>query len=176
MREALLALFRPVVQRGTFTLAGGRTSNYYIDGRLVTLSARGALLIGRVLLPMLRERRAQAVGGLTMGADPIAAAVAAESARDGEPIDAFLVRKEAKGHGTGRRVEGPAIRGRRVAVVDDVLTSGGSLVQAIAVSREEGAEVVGAWVLVDRAEGGRAAVEKTGVPLTAVFTISEVLG
>jgi len=127
LKAELLPLVRSVVKRGTFTLASGKTSNVYFDAREVTLNARGAYQTARVILAMLREEKVDAIGGLTLGADPIAGAVAAVSAQAGRPIHGFIVRKEAKAHGMGKVVEGPALpAGARVVVVDDVVTSGGS--------------------------------------------------
>jgi orotate phosphoribosyltransferase len=176
-REWLRASLRAAVERGEFRLSGGGVSTVYIDARRVTLSARGAAAIARLLLPRMRARSVRAAGGLSIGADPIAAAVAVESLRDGEPLDAFLVRKEPKPHGTRRLIEGPDLpAGTRVAVVDDVLTTGGSLLRAIEAVRGAGWSLVAAFVVVDRQEGGREEVERTGVPLDALFTVAEILG
>ena len=162
-RLRLLGLLRQkAVTFGDFTLASGRKSSYYIDGRLVTLHPEGAYLIGRVILDMMKQEGidAEAVGGLTMGADPIAAAVAVVSHLEGRPISAFIVRKEAKGHGTGRRVEGGLRPGAPVLVVDDVVTTAGSTLQAIRAVEEIGCRVAGVVCLIDREEGGGQALKE----------------
>jgi orotate phosphoribosyltransferase len=177
-RADLLAIVKSVVKFGDFTLSSGKKSDFYIDCRLVTLNARGLLLTSREMLNIIRPLKPQAVGGLTLGADPIAAGVAIESAREGAPINAFIVRKEAKAHGAKKSIEGPELpRGAKVVVVDDVITTGGSTVTAIERLREEvGAEILLAVALVDREEGGREALEKMGVKLASVFRKSELRG
>jgi orotate phosphoribosyltransferase len=172
----LLAIVKSVARYGDFTLSSGRKSDFYIDCRLVTLSARGLLLTSRAMLDLIRPLNPDAVGGLTLGADPIAAGIALESAREGAPIDAFIVRKEAKAHGAKRSIEGPELRkGARVVVVDDVVTTGGSTIAAVERLREEvGADILAAVALVDREEGGREALEKLGVRLHALFRKSDL--
>ena len=160
---------------GDFTLASGARSKYYFDCRLTTLDARGAQLTGQVFLEEIRERgwNAQAIGGLTMGADPIVVAVAVTSGT----INGFLVRKAEKQHGTAQRIEGFRERGARVVIVDDVCTTGRSTIQAIETAREFGFEVVGVMCLVEREEaGGRSHVEKAAAPapFVAVFTANDV--
>src|SRR5438270_8191806 len=160
---------------GEFQLSSGSTSDYYIDCRTTTLDAHGAQLVGEVFLAEIREQgwEAAAVGGLTMGADPIVVAVAVTSGT----IHGFLVRKAEKQHGTGQRIEGFREKGARVVIVDDVCTTGTSTVQAIEAAREFGFEIVGVMCLVDREEsGGRSNVEKAAAPapFVAVFTASEV--
>src|SRR5437879_8674209 len=160
---------------GEFQLSSGSTSDYYIDCRTTTLDAHGAQLVGEVFLAEIREQgwEAAAVGGLTMGADPIVVAVAVTSGT----IHGFLVRKAEKQHGTGQRIEGFREKGARVVIVDDVCKTGASTVQAIEVAREFGLEIVGVMCLVDRQEsGGRANVEKAAAPapFVAVFTANEV--
>ncbi|NUN48894.1 MAG: orotate phosphoribosyltransferase [Candidatus Brocadiae bacterium] len=175
-RAELLRIVKSVVKFGDFTLSSGKKSDFYIDCRLVTLNARGLLLTARAMLEIIRPLRPVAVGGLAVGADPLSAGVAVESAREGDPIDAFIVRKEAKGHGTKKSIEGPPLaRGARVIALDDVVTTGGSTVQAIERLREEaGADVIAAVALVDREEGGKEALAAMGVPLHAVFRKSEL--
>lgn len=175
-RERLLALLKErAIKFGDFTLASGRKSTYYLDGRLVTLDAEGACLIARVILDVVRQEgiEAEALGGLTMGADPIAGAVAAISHAEGTPLSAFIVRKEAKGHGTGRRVEGPLRTGARVIVVDDVVTTAGSTLQAIEAVKEAGAIVSAVICLVDRLEGGAEAL--SGYRYHPLFTVNDLL-
>jgi orotate phosphoribosyltransferase len=175
-REELLRLLATKSFRlGEFKLASGRTSDYYIDCRTTTLDARGAQLTGQVFLEEIRahEWKADAIGGLTMGADPIVVAVAVASGT----MNGFLVRKAEKQHGTGKRIEGFHEKGARVVIVDDVCTTGGSTIQAIAAAREFGFEIVGAMCLVEREEaGGREAVEKAAAPaeFVAVFTAEDV--
>lgn len=165
------------IRHGEFTLASGARSTYYIDARPSTMSAEGLHLIGRLGLAAIRERgwTPAGVGGLTMGADPVAYAVALASRAAGPVIDAFSVRKEAKGHGTKRRVEGNFQPGDAVVVVEDVITSGGSALQAIAAIEEEGGRVVGVLAVVDREQGGRAVLEGRGHPV-AVLTSATELG
>jgi orotate phosphoribosyltransferase len=160
---------------GEFKLSSGGTSDYYIDCRTTTLDAKGARLTGQVFLEEIRARewKPRAVGGLTMGADPIVVAVALTS---GE-IDGFLVRKAEKQHGTGQRIEGFREKPARVVIVDDVCTTGASTIQAIEAAREFGFEIVGVMCLVEREEaGGRPSVEKAAAPapFVSVFTANEV--
>jgi orotate phosphoribosyltransferase len=164
------------IQRGQFVLASGRTSTFYIDARLTTMSAEGLVLIGRLGLAAIRARgwAATAVGGLTMGADPVAYAVAAQSVANPPIVNAFSVRKEAKGHGTGRRVEGNFSSGQPVVVVEDVITTGGSALGAIEAIREGGGQVLGILAVVDREEGGRAALEAAGHEVVALTTATRL--
>ncbi|HEX6802815.1 MAG TPA: orotate phosphoribosyltransferase [Terriglobales bacterium] len=174
-QELLHILATRSFRLGEFKLASGRSSDYYIDCRTTTLDARGAQLTGQVFLDEIETRgwKADAIGGLTMGADPIVVAVAVTSGT----MHGFLVRKAEKQHGMGRRIEGFQEKGARVVIVDDVCTTGGSTIQAIEAAREFGFEIVGVMCLVEREEaGGRAAVEKAAAPaqFVAVFTASEV--
>jgi orotate phosphoribosyltransferase len=164
------------VKRGHFVLASGRTSNFYIDCRLTTMSAQGIALIGRLGLTALRSAgwAPRAVGGLTMGADPVAYAIAGASVTATPIVDAFSVRKEAKAYGAGRRVEGNFSTGDRVVVVEDVITTGGSALKAIEAIREEGGEVLGILAVVDREEGGRAALEAAGWKVVALTTATRL--
>ena len=164
------------VKRGHFVLASGRTSNVYIDCRLTTMSAEGQALIGRLGLEAIRGAgwSPRSVGGLTMGADPVAYAIAAASAAAAPIIDAFSVRKEAKPHGTSRRVEGNFAAGDPVVVVEDVITTGGSALKAIEVVRQEGGTVVGVLAVVDREEGGRATLEAAGVQVVSLTTTTRL--
>jgi orotate phosphoribosyltransferase len=159
-----------------FTLASGRQSPYYVDCRPVTHSAEGLALIGEILFDFVKDLDVQAVGGLTMGADPLAHAAALISHQRGRPINAFSVRKFQKSHGAGGRVVGPVKPGERVVVLEDVVTTGGSALEAITAIREFGLKVVQVIVLVDREEGGREAVEKEVPQVQAVFTISQLKG
>ncbi len=164
---------------GDFTLSSGIKSDYYIDCRTTTLHAQGAALTGRVFLDLFRQQgwQPQAIGGLTMGADPIVVAAAVISAQAGTPIHGFLVRKSEKAHGMGRRIEGFQEKGARVVIVDDVCTTGGSTIQAIEAAREFGFNIIGVACLVEREEAkGRADVEKAAAPaaFVSVFTANEV--
>ena len=164
---------------GEFTLSSGGKSDYYIDCRTTTLHARGAELTGRVFLDLIQQLGWQplAVGGLTMGADPIVVATSVISSQMGAPIHGFLVRKAEKAHGMGRRVEGFQEKGARVVIVDDVCTTGGSTIQAIEAAREFGFNIAGVACLVERLEaGGRPAVEKAAAPapFISVFTSNDV--
>lgn len=172
--RALLAdlLQRRSIRHGDFLLASGARSTYYIDCRPSTMSGEGQALIGRLGLAALRARgwRPQTIGGLTMGADPVAYSIARASADDPPPIDAFSVRKLAKEHGTGKRVEGNFAAGHAVVVIEDVITSGGSALQAIAAIEAEGGKVLGVLAVVDREQGGRQKLEAAGY---AVETLTD---
>src|ERR1700731_2943087 len=174
-QELLRLVAHKSFKLGDFELSSGATSDYYIDCRTSTLDARGAQLTGQVFLDEIRQRgwKPQAIGGLTMGADPIVVAVSVTS---GE-LSGFLVRKAEKQHGTGQRVEGFREKGARVVIVDDVCTTGSSTIQAIEAAREFGFEVVGAMCLVERQEaGGRPNVEKTAAPapFVSIFTANDI--
>jgi orotate phosphoribosyltransferase len=160
------------VRFGDFLLASGQRSSYYIDCRLTTMSAQGMILIGRLGLAAVRAAgwAPDAIGGLTMGADPVAYAVSATSAGSPPVIDAFSVRKEAKGHGTGRSIEGNFREGASVVVVEDVITSGGSAEKAITAVRDAGGIVLGVLAVVDRLQGGRAHLEGLGHTVVALTT------
>jgi orotate phosphoribosyltransferase len=164
-------------RRGTFTLSSGRQSSLYIDARLTTMTPEGQRLIGRAGLDALRAVAWQpdAVGGLTLGADPIAYAICHTSADTDRPLKAFTVRKEPKTHGAGRQVEGPLSPGDRVVIVEDVITTGASAVRAIEAVQREGAIPLGVLALVDREEGGRDHIEKLGLRVHALVTATEIL-
>jgi len=160
------------VRRGDFVLSSGQRSSYYIDCRLTTMSAEGMVLIGRMGWQAILHAgwRPRVVGGLTMGADPVAYAIAAASRGSELEVDGFSVRKEAKGHGTGRLIEGNFRAGDSVVVVEDVVTTGGSAEKAVRAVRAEGGEVLGVLAVVDREEGGRQALEKQGIKVVALTT------
>jgi orotate phosphoribosyltransferase len=164
-------------RRGNFTLASGRQSTLYIDARLTTMTPDGQRLIGRLGLALVRRAGwdAAAVGGLTLGADPIAYAICHTSADDATPLRAFTVRKEPKAHGTGKQVEGPVAAGDRVVVVEDVITTGGSARRAVEALRREGIIPVGILALVDRQEGGREALEALGLPVLSLATAQDII-
>jgi orotate phosphoribosyltransferase len=174
-QQLLSLLARTSFRLGQFKLSSGGTSDYYIDCRTTTLDATGARLVGEVFLNEIREQQwdPRAIGGLTMGADPIAVSVAIASGS----IDAFLVRKAEKQHGTGQRIEGFREKGARVVIVDDVCTTGASTIQAIEAAREFGFEVIGVMCLVERTEaGGRASVQAAAAPakFVSLFTDTDV--
>jgi orotate phosphoribosyltransferase len=162
---------------GDFTLASGRKSNFYIDARLTTMSPEGLSIIGTLGLSAIADSHwdADAVGGLTLGADPVSYAISYASALTTRPLRAFTVRKEPKAHGTARLIEGPVYEGDRVVVVEDVITTGGSALRAITAVRNAHMQVVGVLGLIDREEGGRAEIEKASVPVIALVTASEIL-
>ena len=168
-----LALDKGALRYGDFTLTSGRKSGYYFDGRLLSLDPEGAYLVGQALLPSIRAAGAQAIGGPTLGADPIVTAVALvshlEGGPEGAPIPAFIVRKEAKAHGTGQAIEGPLPPGCRTAIVDDTCTTGGSLFQAIDAAEAAGCTVVKVLALLDRQEGGGAELRRRGYDFTPLL-------
>ena len=173
----LMLLAERSARRGRFTLASGRESTLYIDARQTTMSPDGLTLIGPLGLAALTDSgwRADSVGGLTLGADPISYAIAYASALAGTPLRAFTVRKEAKAHGTGRLIEGPFREGDRVAVVEDTITTGGSALRAVDAVRAAGGTVVGVLALVDREEGGREAIEAAGLPVLVLARAADVV-
>ena len=177
-RSRLLELLTQLAyEKRQVTLASGRQSDFYIDTKQATLTAEGHYLTGRLVLHEIQSHfpKAQAVGGMTMGADPIASAVSLTSWEQAQPIPAFYVRKEPKGHGTGQWIEGKKglPKPAQVVVVEDVVTTGGSTLKAIERCRSEGLDVVGVVAIVDREEGGKEAVEAAGVPMRALFKRSD---
>lgn len=169
-KQKLLELIKQkAITKGRFTLASGKESNYYIDLRLITLSAEGAYYTAQTILEELRNDEVDAIGGLTIGADPIAAAVAAESYKTKKPINAFIVRKEEKKHGKGKQIEGPLKENARVVVVDDVATSGGSILKAIEALEKEKHKIIKVIALVDREEGAKEAIQEKGYKLTTIY-------
>jgi orotate phosphoribosyltransferase len=174
--ELIRLLLERSVRHGDFVLASGARSSYYIDARLTTMSARGLGLIGQLGAKAIRDAgwKPMAVGGLTMGADPVAYAIAVATAGEETPIEAFSVRKTAKGHGTGRKIEGNFQTGAEVVVVEDVITSGGSARQAIEAVEAEGGKVLGVLAVVDREEGGRLALESAGHKVVALTTVHDL--
>jgi orotate phosphoribosyltransferase len=164
-------------RRGHFTLASGRQSTLYIDARLTTMSPEGLALIGPLALDALHMSgwQVDSVGGLTLGADPVSYAIAYASAVAGTPVRAFTVRKEAKIHGTSQLIEGPFREGDHVAVVEDVITTGGSALRAVEAIRTAGGVVTGVLALVDREEGGREALEGAGLPVLTLVRASDIV-
>lgn len=164
-------------RRGKFILSSGRESTLYIDARLTTMSPEGLVLVGQLGLQALEQAGwdVQSVGGLTLGADPVAYAISYTSALVGRPVRAFTIRKEPKAHGTQRLIEGPFKAGDRVAVIEDVITTGRSALRAAAAIREEGGFVTGVLAVVDRDEGGRQALESEGIPVTTLTHVSDIV-
>lgn len=173
-------LLQKSYREGTFTLTSGKTSDFYIDGKQTTLSAEGAYLCGRLLYRLIREHpeKISGVGGMTLGADPLVASVSVVSYLEKDPIPAFIVRKESKGHGTDNYIEGKSNLqpGCLVAVVEDVVTTGGTLVKVIERVEKEGFRVGLVATIVDRQEGGAQTLAARGYPLTAVFTREQLVG
>lgn len=173
-RQALLDLIRAqALKFGQFTLASGKTASYYLDCRRVTLDSAGARWIAEAILEMLDGQLPDAIGGMAIGADPITGAVIALAGLRGIPLKGFIVRKEAKSHGTGKLVEGPVGPGDRCVIVEDVVTTGGSSLQAIAQVEAAGMHVQGVIAIVDRLEGAEAIFAAKGYALRTLFTIRD---
>jgi orotate phosphoribosyltransferase len=163
------------VFHGDFTLTSGKKATYYVDLRKVSLDHRVAPLIGRVMLDLIADiPDVAAVGGMTMGADPIASAVLHQAAAHGVAYDAFVVRKEPKDHGRGRQVEGPDVAGKRVIVLEDTSTTGGSPLAAIEALKKVGAEIAAVAVVVDRNTGAREVIEAAGYPYLAAISLEDL--
>lgn len=181
MKQRLIAL---IVERSfqyseqpDFTLASGKKSNFYINCKLTTLSPEGMFLVGHLLYDLVRRqtrRKIQAVGGLTLGADPVANAIAFTSYIKGDPLESFVVRKEPKKHGTMQWIEGQVKKGDRVVIVEDVITTGGSTEKAVMRARECGLKVEGVVILVDRQEGGREKIREMKIPCHALLNREEI--
>ncbi|MFQ5512250.1 MAG: orotate phosphoribosyltransferase [Candidatus Krumholzibacteriia bacterium] len=175
-RDELLELLAVrSLKRGDFTLSSGQKSDYYINGKLTTLDARGAYLAARIFLAMLSDDVPDAVGGLTLGADPIVGSLLALAGMEDLPLKGFIVRKTAKEHGTQSLVEGPVDRGERVVVVEDVVTTGGASLRAVEAVREIGCEISRVLAVVDREQGGRENLREAGCRLESIFAVSELL-
>ncbi len=177
-RSVLISLLAEYsIKRGQFTLASGKQSKYYVDARLTTMSPRGLSVIGPLALSVLLKSgwEIDAVGGLTLGADPISYAISYASVGSSRPLRAFTVRKAPKSHGTGKTIEGPFKEGDRVAVIEDVITTGGSALRAIEAVRGANGTVAGVLALVDREEGGLQAIEATGTPVISLVAVSQII-
>ena len=170
--ELLRQIQTKAVVHGRVTLSSGQEADYYVDLRRVTLDGVAAPLVGQVMREVTAGIRYDAVGGLTLGADPVAAAMLHAAASTAGTLDAFVVRKEGKAHGMQRRIEGPNVSGRRVLAVEDTSTTGASVLAAVEALQETGAEVVAVAVIVDR--GARAAVESAGLPYVAAYELSDL--
>jgi len=162
------------VVHGRVTLSSGREADHYVDLRRITLDGQSAPLVGSVMLDLTADMDFEAVGGLTLGADPVAAAMLHASAARGRRLDAFVVRKSEKSHGLQRRVEGPDVTGRRVLAVEDTSTTGASVLTAVEALQEAGADVVGVAVIVDRSTGARERIEQAGLPYRAAYTLADL--
>ncbi|MEU6739914.1 orotate phosphoribosyltransferase [Streptosporangium sandarakinum] len=172
-RESLLAEIKSKgVVHGKVVLSSGKEADFYVDMRKVTLDGQAAPLVGRVMLDLTEDLDYDAVGGLTLGADPVATAMLHAAAARGRRLDAFVVRKAQKVHGLQRRIEGPDVVGRRVLAVEDTSTTGGSALTAVEALREAGAEVVAVAVVVDR--GAAAAVAEAGLPYRSAYSLEEL--
>jgi orotate phosphoribosyltransferase len=174
-KEALISLVREKsLKFGNFTLASGKKATYYLDGKQVTLDAEGARLIGEGILDLLQaEGMPQAIGGMSIGADPITAAVVTMSAVRGTPLRGFMVRKESKGHGTQQFIEGPVRPGEEVVIVEDVVTTGGSSILAIDRVKQFGLKVTRVVAIIDRMEGGAEKFAESGYPFSSLLTIRD---
>ncbi len=174
-RDRLLELVKDrAVVHGRVTLSSGREADYYVDLRRITLDGEAAPLVGEVMLDLVADLDLDAVGGLTMGADPVATAMLHAAHRRGRRLDAFVVRKAEKAHGLQRRIEGPDVEGRRVLVVEDTSTTGGSPLTAVEACREAGAEVVAVAVIADRASGAEERVRAAGVDYRAAYSLADL--
>lgn len=173
-KPRLLALFQQrALKFGDFVLASGRKASYYLDGKQITLHSEGLRLVAQGLLELLGDVEFDGIGGMSIGADPIIGAVLAVAAEQGRELTGFLVRKEAKGHGTGKFIEGPVQPGTRVVVVDDVVTTGGSSLQAVDRVTEFGCQVVQVVGIVDRMEGGAANFAARNLPFRSLLNITD---
>lgn len=175
LKARLLTLLKKqAFKKGRFVLSSGRISNYYLDGRLITLSPEGAYLVAEIILEMIKARKIDAIGGPTLGADPIVGAVASLSYIKKRPVKAFIVRKSLKEHGMRRQIEGPRLKkNSRVILVDDVATTGGALIEAKQALNERGVRVDKAIVIVDRGEGAKENLAREGLRLESIFKIED---
>lgn len=172
-RDLLKAeILKKAVVKGKVILSSGKEADFYVDLRRVTLDAVAAPLVGEVMLELTKDLDFEAVGGLTLGADPVATSMLHVAAKKGRKLDAFVVRKSEKAHGLQRRIEGPDVKGRKVLAVEDTSTTGGSVLTAVEALREAGAEIVGVAVIVER--GAKAKVEEAGLPYFAAFNLADL--
>ncbi|HWC24363.1 MAG TPA: orotate phosphoribosyltransferase [Flexivirga sp.] len=173
-QELLEHIKSEAIVRGKVTLSSGKEADYYVDLRRITLSGVAAPMVGQVMLELTADLSYDAVGGLTMGADPVATAMLHAAAAQGRALDAFVVRKAGKAHGLQQRIEGPSIKGRRVIVVEDTSTTGASALEAVEAVREAGAEVVAVAVIADRSTGARERIEGEGVAYLTAYGLEDL--
>ena len=165
-------ILNKAVVKGKVILSSGKEADFYVDLRRVTLDSTAAPLVGEVMLELTKDLSYEAVGGLTLGADPVATAMLHVAAKNGKKLDAFVVRKSEKAHGLQRRIEGPDVKGKKVLAVEDTSTTGESVLTAVAALREAGAEIVGVAVIVER--GARSKVEAAGLPYLAAYELADL--
>jgi len=175
LKKLILERALKVSDKPIFKLSSGKLSTYYLDLRTVTLDSQGGYIIGNVIFDMVKEKNPDAIGGLTLGADPISYATAIVSYIRNKPIKPFIVRKEPKKHGTGKQIEGNIKKGEKVFIVEDVVTTASSCLKAAKVAKESGLEVLGIIALVDREEGGAENIKKEGLEFYPVFRVSQLL-
>ena len=174
-QKLLVLLNKEAFKKGNFVLSSGKASNYYLDGRIITLTPEGAYLVASIILELLRGETIDAIGGPTLGADPIVGAIAALSYIEKIPLKTFIVRKSAKEHGTQRQIEGPALsKGSKVILVDDVATTGKSIIEAKKALEDLGIKADKAIVIVDRGEGAKENLAQAGLKLESIFEIEEL--
>ena len=175
LKSKLLELLqREALKKGTFVLSSGKTSSYYLDGRIITLTPEGAYLVASIILDRIKDTPVDAVGGPTLGADPIVGALAVLSFQKKIPLTTFIVRKQAKEHGTQRQIEGPALKPKSsVILVDDVATTGKALIEAKEALQNLGMKVLRAMVIVDRNEGAKENLAQAGLTLESIFSIKD---
>jgi len=175
LRELIKERALKISDKPIFKLSSGQMSTYYMDLRTITLDPEGGYIIGNVVFNMIKDKNPNAVGGLTLGADPISYATSMISYLNKKPIKPFIVRKEPKGHGTGKQIEGNVNPGEKVFIVEDVVTTAGSSLKAAKVAKDFGLEILGIIAIVDREEGGEENIKKAGFEFFPIFKISEFL-
>lgn len=174
-KQLAVLLEKEALKKGNFVLSSGKTSSYYLDGRVITLTPEGAYLVASIILELIKGKKIDAIGGPTLGADPIVGAIAALSHIHKIPLKTFIVRKAIKGHGTQKQVEGPELKpGSRVILVDDVATTGKALIEAKEALDKQKVKIECAIVIVDRKEGAFDNLAKLGLRLDSIFTIEEL--
>ncbi len=175
LRELINERALKIADEPIFKLSSGKMSTYYMDLRTITLDPEGGFIIGNLVFEMIKDKNPDAVGGLTLGADPISYATSMISYINKQPIKPFVVRKEPKGHGTGKQIEGNVKPGEKVFIVEDVVTTAGSSLKAAKVAKDFGLEILGIIAIVDREEGGEENIRKEGFEFFPIFKISEFL-
>ncbi|WP_297454328.1 orotate phosphoribosyltransferase [Persephonella sp.] len=175
LKQMILERALKVADKPIFKLSSGKMSTYYMDLRTITLDPEGGYIIGNLIFEMIKDKSPDAIGGLTLGADPISYATALVSYLNKQPIKPFVVRKEPKGHGTGKQIEGNVQPGEKVFIVEDVVTTAGSSLKAAKVARDFGLEIMGIIAIVDREEGGAENIKKEGFEFFPIFKVSEFL-